>query len=285
MAEGQKRGGRKQAPKGAPDGTAYVICPIGPAKSEIRVRADEIMEFVIGPAAAQVGLQTDRSDREPAPGNITRQIVKAITEARVVIADLSSRNPNVFYELGVAHSFQRPVVLLIDDASKMPFDVHHERVIELGSEGRISLTDAKRAGGELIEALKVVVAEGYKPASIVTDVARAQDMTDLESDDPRGAQLETINAQLEYLSTQVRSLESRVERSAGASGVLSSPDWYKPISPIGPSLLSGVMSGSLGALDALKPPSVVITSGTTEIEGTPRVTITNVPTKPPNRRQ
>ncbi len=200
-----------------------------------------------------------------------------------MIADLSSRNPNVFYELGVAHSFQRPVVLLIDDATKMPFDVHHERVIELGSEGRISLTDAKRANRELIEALKVVIVESYKPASIVTDVARAQNMADLESNDPRGAQLETINAQLEYLSTQVRSLESRVERS-GASGVLSSLDWYKPIAPIDPSLLSGLMSGSLGTLDTRKPPSVVITSGTTEIEGTPRVTITNVPTKPPNRR-
>jgi hypothetical protein len=205
---------RTQKDDGPAAGIAYVICPIGPSKSEVRTRADEIMDFIIEPAVRQFDLRPDRSDKEPSPGSITRQIVKSITEARVVIADLSLRNPNVFYELGVAHSFRRPVVLLIDDAGKLPFDVHHERVIELGSEGLVSLSDARRALGELIAALKVVLSANYEPASIVTDVARAQTVSQMESDDPSAARLERLSAELAYVTGRVRSVEAKLDRTA-----------------------------------------------------------------------
>jgi hypothetical protein len=42
--------------------------------------------------------------------------------ARVVIADLTGRNPNVFYDLGITHSFARPLISIADSAGSLPFD-------------------------------------------------------------------------------------------------------------------------------------------------------------------
>jgi hypothetical protein len=47
----------------------------------------------------------------------------------VLIAELTSRNANVFYELGLAHALKKPVVLVSSNEADVPFDLHHIRVI------------------------------------------------------------------------------------------------------------------------------------------------------------
>ena len=49
--------------------------------------------------------------------------------AKVLVAELTSRNPNVYYELGIAHALQKPVVLISSNEEDVPFDVRHIRVI------------------------------------------------------------------------------------------------------------------------------------------------------------
>ena len=48
---------------------------------------------------------------------------------KVLVAELTSRNPNVLYELGLAHALRKPVVLISSNEDDVPFDVHHIRVI------------------------------------------------------------------------------------------------------------------------------------------------------------
>lgn len=52
-----------------------------------------------------------------------------INRARVVIADLTGRNPNVFYELGIAHTLGKPVVMLTQSMDFVPFDLRQLRCI------------------------------------------------------------------------------------------------------------------------------------------------------------
>ena len=52
-----------------------------------------------------------------------------INSARVLVAELTSRNPNVFYELGLAHALRKPVVLVSSSEEDVPFDLQHIRVI------------------------------------------------------------------------------------------------------------------------------------------------------------
>lgn len=111
---------------------AFVVMQIGDKATSERKRADEIYNYVVTPVLEELGIRAYRADLDPTPGQITPQMLRKLLDARVVIADLTGRNPNVFYELGVVHSFARPVIALADSAKALPFDTHDERVIELG---------------------------------------------------------------------------------------------------------------------------------------------------------
>jgi hypothetical protein len=64
--------------------------------------------------------------------SIGHDVVKKILHASVIFADLSDRNPNVYYEVAIAHSFGVPVVLLMAEGQKSAFDIHDQRVFNFG---------------------------------------------------------------------------------------------------------------------------------------------------------
>ena len=57
------------------------------------------------------------------------QVWSGIKTAKVLVAELTTKNPNVFYELGWAHALKKPVVLVSSNEEDVPFDLHHIRVI------------------------------------------------------------------------------------------------------------------------------------------------------------
>ncbi len=63
-------------------------------------------------------------------GPISRQIVKYLASSDVVIADLTSTNPNVYFELGIRESLtERPTILIARAGTQLPFDIHDQRVV------------------------------------------------------------------------------------------------------------------------------------------------------------
>lgn len=60
---------------------------------------------------------------------IIEDIWKHINEASIIIAELTGRNPNVFYEIGIAHTIGKEVILLTQDINDIPFDLRHLRCI------------------------------------------------------------------------------------------------------------------------------------------------------------
>jgi hypothetical protein len=82
------------------------------------------------PAIQKAGLRPVRADDDMfKTGKIVDQIWFGIDSAKVLVAELTGRNPNVFYELGLAHALQKPVVLVSSNENDVPFDVQHIRVI------------------------------------------------------------------------------------------------------------------------------------------------------------
>ena len=84
------------------------------------------------PAIERVKLKADRADSDLyGTGKIIDQIWKGITSARILLAELTARNANVLYELGLAHALHKPVVLICSKANEadVPFDLRHVRVI------------------------------------------------------------------------------------------------------------------------------------------------------------
>lgn len=87
-------------------------------------------EKIYKPAIEKAGLTPIRADNEIfGTGKIIDQIWSGINSSKVLIAELTERNPNVFYELGLAHALQKPVVLISSNEKDVPFDLHHIRVI------------------------------------------------------------------------------------------------------------------------------------------------------------
>ena len=85
---------------------------------------------VYQPAIEKARLKAIRADAEIfGTGKIMDQIWNGIHNARVLVAELTGRNPNVLYELGLAHALRKPVVLVSSNKDDVPFDVQHVRVI------------------------------------------------------------------------------------------------------------------------------------------------------------
>jgi hypothetical protein len=82
------------------------------------------------PAIKKAGLTPVRADTDIfATGKIIDQIWSGLNRAKVLVAELTGRNPNVLYELGLAHALHKPVVLVSSNEADVPFDVRHVRVI------------------------------------------------------------------------------------------------------------------------------------------------------------
>ena len=100
----------------------FVIIPFNP-------NFNNIYGTLIKPVAEKFGLTVLRADDIYSPGSITEQIRTAIQQARLCIADVSDKNPNVLYEVGIAHSLGKPTVLLTKQMNDVPFDLKSMRVV------------------------------------------------------------------------------------------------------------------------------------------------------------
>ena len=97
--------------------------------------------------AEAVGLRCRRADDIWENPAIIQDIVSLIDRSRVVICDCTDRNPNVFYEIGIAHTLGREVILITQIAADIPFDLRHLRFVQYlnNSEGLDELSNRLRA--------------------------------------------------------------------------------------------------------------------------------------------
>jgi hypothetical protein len=108
--------------------TCFVISPIGEAGSPERKAADTVLKHLITRALGSA-YDVRRGDGDHNPGAITPQIIGSIVEADLIVADLSGANPNVFYELAMAHGYEKPVVHVQQVDDPVAFDVKDMRII------------------------------------------------------------------------------------------------------------------------------------------------------------
>lgn len=116
---------------GSWDRICFYVTPIGEEGSEQRQHADLFLGSIIEPALEEFDLNVVRADRIAEAGMISRQIIEHIMHARLVIADLSFHNPNVFYELALRHMTGKPTIQVIRASERLPFDVEPVRTIRI----------------------------------------------------------------------------------------------------------------------------------------------------------
>jgi hypothetical protein len=110
-------------PRGIPSLDVFVAMPF-------RLELRPIYEDHILPVLKKLSLKVKRADDFFSVNSVIEDIWKAINAAKVVIADCTGRNPNVFYEIGLAHTLGKPVVLITQSGDDVPFDLKAIRYIE-----------------------------------------------------------------------------------------------------------------------------------------------------------
>lgn len=89
----------------------------------------DVYRYLISDGLNNAGYDVKRADDILSQNNILSDIVSGIYSSELIIADLTGSNPNVYYELGIAHALNKNVILLTQDIEELPFDLRSYRVV------------------------------------------------------------------------------------------------------------------------------------------------------------
>jgi hypothetical protein len=90
---------------------------------------DDYYDSIYIPAIEACGLQAHRADDLFRPSTIVNDIWAYTKRAKILLADLTGKNPNVFYELGLAHALAKPAIIVAESMEEIPFDLRALRII------------------------------------------------------------------------------------------------------------------------------------------------------------
>jgi len=179
----------------------FVISPIGEEGSEMRERSDKVLEHIIKPPVEECGYECIRADEISEPGIITSQIIQHLIGDDLVVADLTGRNPNVYYELAVRHVVRKPIVQVIQAGESIPFDVAGTRTIHVDHRDLDSVADCK------LELVKQIRSVEKDPSRVDTPISVAIDLDFLrKSENP----LEKSSTEIISMLQEVRSMVSDI---------------------------------------------------------------------------
>jgi hypothetical protein len=130
--------------------TAFVVMPFDP---ELK----PVFEELLAPPLKAAGFRVERADSSLDQENILKGIVRGISRSHVVVAVLTKRNANVFYELGLAHGLNKATILVAGSIEDIPFDLRSYRVsvYSVGSEQVKAFKKSFRELGEKLLAREI----------------------------------------------------------------------------------------------------------------------------------
>lgn len=115
--------------------TCFLISPIGEEGSPTRQRSDLVKNDIVQRALVPEFVDVvSRADENTNPGEITPTIISSILEADLIVADLTDANPNVYYEVAIAHAYDKPTIHIRKAGEPLPFDIKDVRVFEYGDD-------------------------------------------------------------------------------------------------------------------------------------------------------
>jgi Sigma-54 interaction domain len=103
----------------------FALMPFGQVQSVQEIYRNHVVKVV-----NRCNLRCERADDLNAVNGVMQLIWESICRAKIIIADLTGKNPNVFYELGVAHTLGKPVIMITESIEHVPSDLRHLRAIE-----------------------------------------------------------------------------------------------------------------------------------------------------------
>lgn len=110
---------------------AFVIMPFSATATCTEAQWTDVYENVFKSALEECGYACERA--QPMIGSLTRSIVERLRFSTIVLADLTDRNPNVFYELGIRHSLSKRTIVVAQGGEHVPSDLRGYWFMEYGT--------------------------------------------------------------------------------------------------------------------------------------------------------
>ena len=140
---------------------------------------DKRYQDIIRPAIEAADLEPYRVDEDPAASIPIEEIERGIREARICVADITTDNPNVWFELGYAIACRKEVVLLCSEAreTRYPFDIQHRNVIQYLTD---STQDFDTLGEEIARRIRAFLRKKEKLDQVTSPIADIEGLSQHE---------------------------------------------------------------------------------------------------------
>lgn len=190
----------------------FVIMPIGDCDGYNSGHFTRVYEDIIKPAVSQAEFKPIRGDEVAKTNLIQLDILNKLLETPIAVCDLSSRNPNVLFELGIRQAFDMPVVLIQEKGTPKIFDINPLRYVEYSREmGYRDVVEAqKKIKSALIETYNSKDEQGNINSIVKLLALNTAASIPTVNGDNEAFKVNIIISQLSELSAKVDLLQNRV---------------------------------------------------------------------------
>lgn len=190
----------------------FLIMPISDPDGYETGHFQQVYEDLFVPACAQAGYRAVRADHVKQTNLIHLDVLQKIIDSPMALCDLSSRNPNVLFELGLRQAFDMPVVLVQEIGTPPIFDINPLRYTNYHKEMlyRHVIEDQKEITAA-INATREDIGNNKSVNSIVKllSLTHAASLTNFSEGDKDSALLQVIMAEISNLRTEFRTSQWR----------------------------------------------------------------------------
>lgn len=204
----------------------FVIMPISDQGDYPEGHFKKVYEQIFKPAIEAAGYEAFRVDENKMCDSIMKKIFDAIYNCPMALCDLSNRNPNVLYELGLRQAYDKPVVLVQDDKTERIFDISGINTVSYKSNRLYeNILEARERITEAIISTK----EGKETSIIKIWQAVAADIShdNMSREDKLDIMIRSIMNDIQDLK-QEREIRSRNKREFNIDDELYSPSNIAP---------------------------------------------------------
>lgn len=195
----------------------FVIMPIGDPEGYSKGHFQHVYEDVIVPACEMAGYKSTRADEVKQTNLIHLDVLQKLIDSPMAVCDLSSRNPNVLFELGLRQAFDKPVVLIQEIGTPKIFDIAPLRYCEYRKE-RVyhEVLEDQKTVAQAINATRDAKKESINSIVKLLSITKPATLPDVAETNKDPA-LQVIRAELGELRTEIRQLAASGARRPAES--------------------------------------------------------------------
>lgn len=208
----------------------FIIMPISDAEGYDKGHFNHVYEDIIKPAVELTEFTPRRADEVKETNFIHLDILKKLIDAPIAICDLSTRNPNVLFELGIRQAFDKPVVLIQEKGTPKIFDIGPLRYLEYSKE--MKYHDVLKTQQELkvaLEATKAAESDHGNINSIVRLMALSSPaaIPKLDSNNKEALAIDVMQSQLNDMRKMMEISMMEGKRSNNRRGSVSAIEYER----------------------------------------------------------